>query len=344
MPVIRACLLACLSVLAGTSALAAAVADPAADARDLPYTRAQQRVDIGHGRRLNLYCVGQGSPTVVFDAGLGGNTASWDLVQPAVALKTRACTYDRAGLGFSDPSTRPGTSANAVDDLHRLLMAAGIKPPYILVGHSLGGMNARLYADEYPSEVVGMVLVDPSHEDQSIAGWKLDGPGSKDKEKWDQWLKDRQKCVTAAATGGLMPGAALYKQCMPEPVAHFSPALNGVMLTHSARADNQRAVLSENENVFYASADEVRAARRSYGAMPLIVLTHSPFPKGPDETQALRDTRTQLWETLHDELAALSTRGVNRTVPHSGHFIQWDQPQAVTDAIFEVMTASGRKH
>jgi pimeloyl-ACP methyl ester carboxylesterase len=193
-------------------------------------------------------------------------------------------------------------------------------------------MNVRLYADEYPAEVAGMVLVDPSHEDQSVRGWQLDSPGVQ--AGWNQWLKDHRKCIVP---GGLVEGTELYKQCMPGPVGHFSAGLNTVMLQHSAQPTNQQAVLSENENIFYASADEVRTARRSYGDMPLIVMTHSPFPKGPGETQEQRDQKTELWEALHDELAALSSRGVNRTVADSGHFIQWDQPQVVVDSILEVL-------
>ncbi len=339
MSLIRVSLLASLPVLAAVLMPADAAMDPGADARDLPYTRAQQLVDIDYGRRLNLYCVGQGSPTVVFDAGLGGNSAVWDLVQPAVALKTRACAYDRAGLGFSDPATRSSTSANIVDDLQRLLTAAGIKPPYILVGHSYGGMNMRLYADDYPAEVAGMVLVDPADEDEGSR--ELQTGGQPAKARWDRSrdksLEDKYQCVAVAISRQLVWGNALYERCMPPRVAHFSDALNAVILRHSAAPSNQRAGLSELESFYTTSADELRAARRSYGAMPLIVLTHSPFPKAPDETQEQRDVRNKMWETLHDELAALSTRGVNRTVPQSGHFIQWDQPQAVVDAVFEVL-------
>lgn len=330
-------------VVAATLAIAATAVHAAGaddtEARDAPYTKAEQLVDVDHGRRLNLYCVGEGSPTVVFDAGLGGNTGSWDTVQPAVAQKTRTCAYDRAGLGFSDPATRPGTSANIVDDLQRLLSAAGIEPPYILVGHSYGGLNVRLYAYEHPAEVVGMVLVDPSHEDDESRAWQIEGEAAK--AKWEQAnaksLEAKRQCVAAAESHQLVLGSALYKQCMPEPVTHWSDALNRVMLRHSAEASNQRAVLSEEENIDTASADELRAARHSLGAMPMIVLTRSPPPPGPDQTQQQRDALNKLWDSLHDEIAAESTRGVNLTVPYSGHMIQWDQPQVVVDTVLGIL-------
>lgn len=130
----------------------------------------------------------------------------------------------------------------------------------------------------------------------------------------------------------------MYKQCMPEPVTHWSAAMNTVMLRHSAEASNQRAVLSELESFDTASADELRAARHSLGDMPLIVLTRTPPPPRPGQSQAERDALNKLWEDLHDGIAAESSRGVDRIVPYSGHFIQWDQPQVVVDAILEVLT------
>src|SRR5579862_5399106 len=101
------------------------------------YLHPQRLVAIESSRRVNVYCKGTGSPTVVFDSGRGDDLMVWALVQPTVSAETRACSYDRAGLGFSDPSSRARTSANAVEDLHRLLRAAHLPPPYVLVGHSL---------------------------------------------------------------------------------------------------------------------------------------------------------------------------------------------------------------
>ena len=123
-------------------------------------------VDIG-GFHLHLNCIGQGTPTVVMDAGGGAPSITWGLVPSEIAKFTRVCTYDRAGFGWSDPNARNSrTSQQSVDELHSLLTKAGINPPYILVGHSLGGVNMRLYASQYPEDVVGLVLVDSSHENQ----------------------------------------------------------------------------------------------------------------------------------------------------------------------------------
>jgi pimeloyl-ACP methyl ester carboxylesterase len=142
--------------------LAALHATPAPTVNSEPYTHAQRLVDIGDGRKLNLYCIGNGSPTVIFDSGLdvGSGTLSWNRVQPAVARFTRACSYDRAGYGFSDPGPLPRTSNAVVSDLRALLDRAGIEPPYILVGHSIAGLYEPLFADRYPPDVVGMVLVE----------------------------------------------------------------------------------------------------------------------------------------------------------------------------------------
>jgi len=300
---------------------------------DEAYTHVQTLVAIDRGRRLNLYCIGSGSPTVVFDAGLGDTTAKWGLIQPVIAEHTKACSSDRAGLGFSDAAERPGTSASSADDLHRLLRAAHIAPPYILVGHSLGGMNVRLYADRHLSDVAGMVLVDPSHEDQSRI-WDATKPTGR--IEWEASLVVRRSCITTARTG-FVAGSALFETCTFGHDDYASDQINAVLLQLHESVPFQQAVQWEMESVFDASADEVRGGRRSYGDMPLIVLTHSPMPKASDETQEQRDVKTRIWEELHDQIAALSTRGVNRTVVDSGHYIQLDQPQIVIDAILEVL-------
>jgi pimeloyl-ACP methyl ester carboxylesterase len=118
------------------------------------------------GARLFMDCRGAGPRTVVLDSGLGvDSNATWAAVRPAVARFARVCQYDRAGMGSSPPGPRPRTSQRMVDELRALLRAAGVKPPYVLVGASFGGLNAQLFASEHPREVAGVVLVDGLHPD-----------------------------------------------------------------------------------------------------------------------------------------------------------------------------------
>ena len=121
-------------------------------------------VDVG-GRQLYINCSGKGTPAVILEAGLDNASDAWSDFQPRVAGFTRVCSYDRAGLGRSEAGPTPRTSQAIVDDLHRLLSNAGGRGPYVMVGHSFGGMNARLYAAQYPQEVAGVVLVDSLHPD-----------------------------------------------------------------------------------------------------------------------------------------------------------------------------------
>ncbi|HEY3859616.1 MAG TPA: alpha/beta hydrolase [Gammaproteobacteria bacterium] len=313
---------------------------------DPVYTHAQRLVEVDPGRRLNLYCTGKGSPTVIFDSGLTDETDSWAWVQPVIAAHTQACSYDRAGSGFSDPGRRDGNSANIVDDLHRLLVAASIKPPYILVGASYGGMNVQLYADTYPSEVVGMVLVDPTTDDWVQSAWKLDMRQRTYEEYHSQlepFWQGQRDCVKAAEAG-FVEGTDIYKQCVPPPDPHFSEAINNAYQKVHLSVAYQLATLTEDLNVHEASADEVRAARRWYGDMPLIVLAKGILPAvRADETVAHRDAIARMLASRYDELAALSTRGINRVVPDSGHDIAMDQPGAVNDAILEVLKDAGQK-
>src|SRR5688500_9896367 len=126
-----------------------------------------QLVDIG-GYRLHLWCTGKGSPAVVLASGAGAFSVDWGLVQPEVARFARVCSYDRAGSAWSDPGPIPRTMKQEVYELRALLRKARVKAPYVLVGHSYGGLLARLYARQYRREVVGLVLVDSTDSDTTL--------------------------------------------------------------------------------------------------------------------------------------------------------------------------------
>src|SRR5215211_8224249 len=129
------------------------------------YPAPGKMVDVG-GYSLHINCVGQGSPTVVLDAGLGEWSAQWVRVQRELSGSTRVCAYDRAGMGWSERGPEPRDARQISSELHTLLAKAGIEGPYVLVGHSFGGLYARMYAARYPNQVSGVVLVDSSHPEQ----------------------------------------------------------------------------------------------------------------------------------------------------------------------------------
>ena len=147
------------ALMLGASSQAAAAPD------DMRYSRPGQMVRAGDGARLNLYCLGTGSPTVVFESGWGDWAPAWAVVQPQIAQFTRTCSYDRAGSGFSDPGPLPRTAERIAGELHEALHSAGIAGPYVLVASAFGGDPARAFADLYMEEVAGMVLVDADASD-----------------------------------------------------------------------------------------------------------------------------------------------------------------------------------
>jgi pimeloyl-ACP methyl ester carboxylesterase len=149
-----------------------------------------QKVDVG-GHSLNLLIGGQGSPAVVFEGGFGAGIASWSTVQKEVAAFARTVSYDRAGLGQSELGPKPRSAKQIATELHTALEKAGVKPPYMLVGHSFGGIYVRVFAEMYPKEVVGMVLLDPSQE--SFNDWL--------KQNQPARLKDAQAQIARAAEG-----------------------------------------------------------------------------------------------------------------------------------------------
>src|ERR1044072_252967 len=153
------------------AALAAALpaAPPAASAQTAldAYARPGRLVEVAPGRRLNILCMGEGSPTVILTAGLGQWSAAWAPVQAEIARRTRVCAWDRAGFGFSDASAERQGLVQTTTDLTLLLHAAGIDGPFVLVGHSAGGFESMIFADPHPERVVGRVLVDSVVLDQA---------------------------------------------------------------------------------------------------------------------------------------------------------------------------------
>ena len=142
------------------------------------YAAPQRLVAVDGARRLNLYCVGSGSPTVILDAGSGNSMATWRHVQAEIGQTTRVCAYDRAGLGFSDAAERPSDLRNIVDDLRRLVKAAPIAAPFVYVGHSLAGAIGLLYVATYPEDIAGAVMVEPAFAGEVAA---LEAPLPPDK-------------------------------------------------------------------------------------------------------------------------------------------------------------------
>ena len=313
------------------------------------YTRPHQRVDIG-GRTLNLHCMGQGEPTVLMDGGGFDWSLTWALVQPAVATRTRTCSYDRAGLGFSDASPRPPTPSNVVDDLHRLLGKAGIAGPMVLVGHSLGGFNMKLYAATYPEQVAGLVLVDPSEENASRrVGPQLEAKFGQalvaeseadDKASIAGALSHFDDCIKAAEAGELAPTTPKYAECTDPPRPPLGPEIIAERVRLQQLPTYQRTQKAELQYSMYGpdtSADaryaELFGKPLPFGDKPLIVLSSSMFDMAPP----FGELNYASIGLLHAQTAAMSSRGERRMVPRSRHNVQIDQPQAVVDAIVEVV-------
>ena len=304
------------------------------DQRILPYAQPGQLIDIG-GRRINMYCVGSGSPTVVLMAGLFSWSVVWYKTQPVIAQKTRVCAFDRAAYGFSDPPPRPQIISDVVEDLHKALHAGPISGPYVLVGHSLGGVEQRVYAERWPEDVVGMVMVDSSPAGEMLLEVNL--PDYDEAEGRESYAAYTLQCALAVARKPLEPSMPEYKECSSvDALPKDTPAAFRKIWPRFFTAEyfaDKVSLMSSLYTHRYDSADH-----RSLGAMPLVVLTAKNT--WGDSPAAIRFTDTFLpfWLAQHEALAHLSSRGVHRYIRDTDHHIQLQQPQAVIDAVNEVVT------
>ena len=291
-------------------------------------------VDLG-GYQLHLDCTGKGGLTVVLSAGSGDFSFDWALVQPEVAKFIRVCSYDRSGEAWSDLGPKPRTMRQEVYDLHRLLAAAGEPAPYVVVGHSLGGMIARMFAAQYPKETAGLILVDSFHEDTELS---INGKLVRLRTlAQDRPIPAPRRSVSAAdaltedETKKIQEFIAqvVGKPNIEPPFDKLPAAAQQDRLwalsqpKHYAEAENYMA---EETAQIYA---ETAKAKFPLGNLPLIVLTRSRDEYPPDQAAALSQEHKEQQESL----ARLSSAGKQIVVPNSGHHIQLDAPDAVISAI-----------
>lgn len=293
--------------------------------RDLASDEAM--VALPDGRRLHMTCGGAGRPTVVLDAGLGLESSVWARVRPGLASLTRTCAYDRAGYGLSDPGPFPRDAAERTEDLLALLDAVPENGPFVLVAHSAAELPARLAAVRRQDLVSGLVLVDPGADLASLAA-----AGPVWAASHEAGLSVALTCIRATAAGEMRPGNAVYVEC-------GSPPTEGPL----ASRDMAAAVLSENETEPRLTED--LSAIGSLGDLPIVILTaENKFGvnegAAPAETLPLR----RLWLEAGARIAASSTRGEQRIVSGASHVIQFEQPQAVIDAVRDVIDRVRSEH
>lgn len=323
------CFLLLLVVLAGAGATYQSIAERQDRAL---FPQIGRRVDVG-GFSLNLNCTGKGKPTVILESGLGIPSIGWSLVQPKIAQFARVCSYDRAGYGWSDPGPFPRTSREIASELHTLLVNAHVAPPYILVGHSFGGFNIRLFNQMYPSEVAGVVFVDASQEDaESEMSDAMKAANAKSLRQLG-----RMDSVMGFLIDFGIARAAIERNLTAQ---HIPAALVRELAYLELQKKYTDAILSERES-FDESADEARGAG-DFGGKPLVVLTAgAPAPADAGVPREDTDAFFEAWVgRLQPRLVDLSTDGSQLVLLNSHHLIPFEQPQPIVDAVKEVIDDS----
>ena len=288
--------------------LAGAIYEPLAEAADAKaYPPPGQMVDVG-GYRLHLNCTGSGSPTVVIESGWGDSSAAWGWVQPEVAKTTRVCTYDRAGMGWSEASPQPRTAREFANELHTLLAKANEPGPYVLVGHSMGGYTVRVYAHDYPEEVAGVVFIDP----QNLSASEVAAPTPAPKP-------GKTSLPALMARIGLV-------RLLAGPLGSIQDLPQGDKQAYTAyRGDpafSVQTILDEARGMSEGGA-QARAVT-TLGDLPLIVLSRG---KDMDADSAASQAR----------YLQLSTDSQHLIAEQSGHRIMIEQPEAAVAAILKMV-------
>jgi pimeloyl-ACP methyl ester carboxylesterase len=307
------------------------------DRRRFPPPGCLVRVNKG---RMHIYVTGEGTPTVVFESGMGASCLSWTLVQPQVGQFTRAVSYDRAGHGWSDPAREPRSARQIAHELHTLLDATGVSGPYVLVGHSFGGYVNRAFAHLYRNEVVGMVLVDSVHP----AEWENPTPEQLRMIEvglryawiaaWLARLGFVRFCLARLARGSPRLGRATVSAFGVDTAAAAQRIAGEIRKLPAPILPVVRSLWSQPKSFknlgWHVAALPVSAAQAAavstLGDLPLVVLS------GDHHAAPYAD-----WQR---DLAQLSSCGRHLVASDSGHWIHLDHPELVTRAIREVVAAA----
>jgi len=313
----RGCLLwlgASLALLLGLM-LIGYIYEPIAEAADAKaYPPPGKLVDVG-GHRLHINCTGTGSPTVVIDAGWGDWSTAWGFVQPEVAKTTRVCTYDRAGTGWSEAGPLPRDAAQYAKELHTLLQNAGIPGPYVMVGHSLGGLPVRVFIHDYASEIAGVVLIDsmtPQQFTQSPTEAQSPSDSQSQPFSFPAALARFGVVRLFAKPLGLAPVTT------PDEQAYYSRLV---------RTENVQAYINEGQGMPTSGAEA--AAVKTFGDLPLIVLT-------------AKLNNMAGWQERQTELLQLSSNSL-QLFADSDHNIQFEKPDAAVAAIIQMVDQVSQK-
>lgn len=279
-------------------------------------------VDVG-GFKMHLHCMGEGEPTVILESGLDDFSLFWWQVQSEIAEVTHVCSYDRAGLGWSEPSPRPPASGTMVEELHVLLDKANVGGPYVLVGHSFGGALMRLYEHNYPKEVAGVVLVDAAPDELfvRIPFWRNAIEG---KVGLYRTLASLSSFGFLAFAPGNIPNRG-----MPDDVLALYRAI-------AVSTDYFRTGVAENE-AFENNLTEVRNAHIFLGDMPLIVISRGYWDPIPGFSEVENQEAWQTWQEMQSELLLLSANSRQIVATESEHNVHLQQPKLVIDAIEELL-------
>jgi pimeloyl-ACP methyl ester carboxylesterase len=263
-------------------------------------------VTLPDHRRIHLNCSGAGKVTVILESGFAASGEAWEQVQPKLAPTMRVCSYDRAGIGRSDPGPLPRDGAAIVGDLDAALKAAKVRGPFIGVGHSAGGLYIRLFAARRASEMKGLVLVDPSIEHQVARVEAAYGKGAGSVEGI---RKHAENCLRIVSRRPIDAKDPLYPGCVPGPEKPEAHAQALKPYTWSTQ-------VSEIETLFTATSDQIDAAQPRVRDIPVIILTADQGGMAP----------------FHAQVKARFTHGEQRIIP-SGHMMFFDRPQAIVTAV-----------